>query len=64
MNAQVQQLFHALADLSPEARARYLAEHPSDDQTRRDVEALLASDPAATRFFRQGVGLDEIVHAR
>jgi len=43
LNDQVQELFHELADLPAEARARYFAEHGVDEQTRREVEALLAS---------------------
>ena len=57
MNTVVQQLFHALADLSPEARARYFEEYPTDDQTRREVEELLAFDSDAHPFFTKGVAL-------
>jgi tRNA A-37 threonylcarbamoyl transferase component Bud32/tetratricopeptide (TPR) repeat protein len=44
MNARVEKLFHQLADLSPEERARYLAEHDIDEETRREAEQLLAFD--------------------
>ena len=57
MNAQVQQLFHALADLPPEARARYLDEHPMDDQVRQEVEALLAFDSDQNRSLTNAVSL-------
>jgi Tol biopolymer transport system component len=40
----VVELFHDLADLPPEARARFLSDHPSGPETRRDVEGLLAYD--------------------
>jgi len=44
MRPDVAKLFHKLADLSPEARAQYLAEHPVDTDARREVEELLAHD--------------------
>lgn len=44
MRPEVAQLFHKLADLSPEARALYLAQHPVDPDARREVEELLAHD--------------------
>ncbi len=44
MRPEVVELFHQLADLSPEERERYLAGHPTDAGTLRDVEELLAHD--------------------
>ena len=44
MSPEVQELFERLVDLSPEARAHYLADHPVDASTRREVEELLAHD--------------------
>jgi hypothetical protein len=46
MNARVEELFHELVDLSPDARTEYFAAHPVDEQTQREVEALLAFDPS------------------
>ncbi len=43
MNADVRRLFHELADLSAEARTQYCAEHPIEEEIRREV--LLAFDP-------------------
>ncbi len=48
MKAAVEQLFHTLADLSPEARAQYLAERAVDAETLREVGALLAFDTGAS----------------
>lgn len=44
MKAEVRDLFHRLADLPPEARARFWEQHPVDPETRREAEALLAFD--------------------
>jgi serine/threonine protein kinase/Tol biopolymer transport system component len=44
MRPEVVELFDKLADLSPEARVRYLSEHPVDAETLREVEQLLAHD--------------------
>jgi serine/threonine protein kinase len=41
-------LFHGLADLSPQQRARFLARHPSGPDTRAEVEDLLAYDSTET----------------
>ena len=55
MRPEVVELFHTLADLSPGERARYLADHPTDGDTLREVEELLAldsdgSDPLTPRI--------------
>ena len=42
MKTAVEELFHELADLSVEGRARYFAERNIDTPTQREVEALLA----------------------
>ena len=55
MKARVEELFHAVADLSPEARTRYFAEHEVDDEARREVEALLAFDCGASEFLRRDI---------
>ena len=44
MKARVEELFHSVADLSAEARARYFTEHNVDDGTLKEVEALLVFD--------------------
>src|SRR5260221_7854069 len=44
MRLRVEELFHDVADLSMEARARYFAELGVDSTTRRAVEALVAFD--------------------
>jgi tRNA A-37 threonylcarbamoyl transferase component Bud32/tetratricopeptide (TPR) repeat protein len=48
MTARVQELFHALADLSLCDRERFFAEHEIDPATRSEVEALLAFDLSTT----------------
>ena len=57
MKVEVERLFHELVDLSPQARARYIAEHPVDEETRREVEALLAFDPGASSFLARDIGI-------
>ena len=44
MRDEVLALFRELADLSPEARARYFDEHAVDPAVRAEVESLLAYD--------------------
>src|SRR5437588_5770604 len=44
MRDEVLALFRELADLSPEARARYFEEHQVDAEVRAEVESLLAFD--------------------
>ena len=57
MNDRVAELFHRLADLPPDERARYFAEHPVDDETRRDAEQLLAFDEVGTEPLSRNIGL-------
>jgi TolB-like protein len=57
MRAEIEQLFHTLTDLSPDARAQYLAEHEIDGETRREVEALLAFDSGASAFLAREVSI-------
>ncbi len=52
----VEELFHAVADLSPEARATYFSERHVDDATRRDVEALLEFDSLASQPLKREIG--------
>src|SRR5947207_5072399 len=44
MRDEVLALFRELADLSPDARARYFTEHRVDPEVRAEVESLLAHD--------------------
>jgi len=55
MKVEVEKLFHELADLPPGARARYLAEHAVDEETRREVEALLDFDSGASSFLLEDI---------
>jgi hypothetical protein len=57
MNARVEELFSEVADLSPEVRAQYFAEHQVDEETRREVEMLLAFDSGASSFLLRDVGV-------
>jgi serine/threonine-protein kinase len=56
MKIRVEDLFHQVADLRPEERKQYFAEHQVGSETRREVEALLAFDAGASAFLEQGVG--------
>jgi serine/threonine protein kinase len=53
---RVQQLFHAVADLTEEARTRYFAERDIDASTRREVEALLAFDSQSSTSLEKDIG--------
>jgi serine/threonine protein kinase/tetratricopeptide (TPR) repeat protein len=44
MRVQVEEVFHAIADLSVEARLRYFAENDIDERTRSEVEELAEFD--------------------
>ncbi len=57
MNSRLEDLFHELADLSPAARERYFARHGVDQQTRREVEELLAFDPSASGLLQRDIEL-------
>ena len=57
MNSRVKELFHELAELPEEARARYFAEHELDLETRREVEELLAFDSGASEFLIHDVSV-------
>ena len=56
MKLEVKKLFHELADLSADARAHYFAEHAVDEETRREVEALLRFDSGASTHLARVVG--------
>src|ERR1039457_1025495 len=57
MKVEVERLFHELVDLSPQARARYINEHPVDEDTRQEVEALLAFDPGASSSLAREISI-------
>ena len=57
MNARVEDLFHDVADLSAEDRGRYFAEHGVDEETRREVEALLRFDSGASAFLIRDISI-------
>ena len=56
MRSRVEGLFHEVADLSAEGRARYFAEHDIDTKTRREVETLLAFDSSGSTSLESGIG--------
>jgi serine/threonine protein kinase len=57
MNARIEELFHSVADLTAEARTQYFAEHEVDDETRREVEALLTFDSGASSFLQRDISI-------
>lgn len=57
MKAEIEKLFHELADQPPEARERYFAEHEVDGSTRQEVEALLAFDSGASTYLQRDVSI-------
>ncbi len=57
MNGRVEELFHRVADLPAETRTHFFEEHDVDEETRREVEALLAYEPGASAFLLREVGV-------
>ena len=55
MNPQVEELFHKVADLSPEARDHYFNEHRVSHEIRCEVEALLPFDSGASAFLERDI---------
>ena len=55
MNIRIEELFHELADLSADERARYFVERDVDQDTRREVEALLACDSGTSAFLLRDI---------
>ncbi len=53
--ARLQDLFHAVADLSPTDRAAYLAQHCAPGETLDELEALLAEDARSQPALDQGL---------
>ena len=56
MRTRVQELFHAVADFSEDARSRFFAEQHIDEATRNEVEALLAYDSPVTTSLEHEIG--------
>ena len=56
MRTEVEELFHQVADLPVEARARVFVERGVDAHTRREVENLLTFDAKSTTWLQQDVG--------
>jgi predicted Ser/Thr protein kinase len=57
VNDRVAELFHQLADLSPEDRAQYFACHEIDAETRQEAEELLAFDRCGSAQLARDIGL-------
>ena len=57
MKIEVETLFHKLVDLPPQARTQYFVDHHVDEDTRRQVEALLAFDAEANTFLVRQIGI-------
>jgi tetratricopeptide (TPR) repeat protein/tRNA A-37 threonylcarbamoyl transferase component Bud32 len=56
MGIRVEELFCEVADLPAEARAQYFVERNVDEQTRKQVEALLAFDSRASLSLDRDIG--------
>jgi serine/threonine-protein kinase len=56
MRTRVEEIFHAVADLSEEARAGYFAERNVDATTRREVEGLMAFDSPTMASLDRDIG--------
>jgi serine/threonine protein kinase len=56
MVKRVEEIFHAVADLSSQARARFFAEHTIDAATQKEVEALVAFDAHASKSLEREIG--------
>ena len=57
MNALVEELFHQVADLPLAERTQYFSERGIDEDTRREVEALLAFEPDANAFLLHDISV-------
>ncbi len=55
MRAEVEELFHEVADLSKTTRARYFAEHRVDPTTQAELEELLAFDSNTIPFLEKNI---------
>src|SRR5262245_18414155 len=57
MRVLVEELFSQVADLEPAVRTQYFVDHEIDDDTRREVGALLEFDAGASAFLVRGIGM-------
>jgi tetratricopeptide (TPR) repeat protein len=57
MNAEVEKLFHELADLTADQRDRYFTEHNVQSDTRREVEQLLTLDVDSSVLLERDVAI-------
>ncbi len=57
MTRSVEELFHRVANLSPQARARYFEDAGTEAKWRDEVEALLAFDSPSGTALEQDIGL-------
>jgi len=55
VSPRITELFHAVADLPPEERKQYFAEHQVEQETRLEVEELLAFDSGASAFLDRDI---------
>ena len=55
MTPETEMIFHAVSDLTPEARGRYFEENNVTPEVRRDVESLLRFDSGASGFLAKGL---------
>ena len=56
MRIHIEEIFHAVADLSMEARARYYVEHHIDVSAQREVEGLVAFDSPSNTSLERDIG--------
>src|SRR5580765_4038329 len=56
MEISIEELFHQVADLSPEGRDRHFTKCSVEPDMRREVEALVAFDADASRHLEKEVG--------
>ena len=56
MRSRVEEIFHAVADLSDAARVRYFAEHHVDVSIQAEVQGLLAFDSRTTGTLDRDIG--------
>ncbi len=54
--SRVDEIFHAVADLAPESRQRYFAQHNIDKETRSEVEALVLFDRGCSTTLERNIG--------
>ncbi|MFL6448184.1 MAG: protein kinase domain-containing protein [Bryobacteraceae bacterium] len=56
MLTRVEQIFHEVVDLPVESRAQYFIENRIEEQTRREVEGLIAFDSDTATSFSRDIG--------